>query len=184
MIEKNDPSAKEEEGNLSELLKQMAATETGGGAATGVPAAPKFDGRAPAATSSRDTPFLGKNSSGSGEFPKGQPAVTTQSRAAAGAGSATANRPPTVQYIDDHNVREIFADGLNTVHFDSHTLRIEFGVTRAKRSDATASQVLERLPACRLVLSPQAIAELKSLMEKISSAAPQSPASAAGKEQK
>jgi hypothetical protein len=189
MVEKTDPSNKREaqEGNLAELLKQMAASTEKGGAALGGPsAAPKVDGRPAAAATQRDAIFFGKNSGSSGELPKTQPVVvnssTTQGRAVASAGAEPANKPATIQYIDDHNVREIFADGLNTVHFDGHTLRIEFGVTRAKRSESAASQVLERLPACRLVLSPQAITELKNLMQKISSAAPQNPASVPGRE--
>jgi hypothetical protein len=169
MTEKKDPSTKEE-GNLSELLKQMAAsTEKGDSALGGATPAPKFEARPSAATTQRDATFLGNSS--------GRP-----DRAAFGAESTTASKQPTVQYVDDHNIREIFADGLNTVHFDGHTLRIEFGVTRAKRSESAASQVLERLPACRLVLGPQAITELKNLMQKIS--APQNPAPVAGKEQK
>ena len=197
MVEKKDPSNKEE-GQLSELLQQMATTERGG-ASTGIPAGSKFDARPSSATPPRGTTVFGKPPGGQGEFAPRQPAVAnsstfqtgqqsalreSQSRAALGSSSEAASKQPTVQYLDDHSVREIFVDGLNTVHFDGHTLRIEFGVTRAKRSEAAASQVLERLPACRLVLSPQAIAELKSLMEKISSAAPQNPAAVAGREKK
>lgn len=108
-----------------------------------------------------------------------------QARPAADAGAGTAaNKQPSVHYVDDPTIREIFADGLNTVHFDGHTLRIEFGVTRAKRSDTSTTQVLERIPSCRLVLGPQALTELKTLMQKIPSVVPPSPASGAGKEQK
>ena len=89
--------------------------------------------------------------------------------------SDVANKQVSLQYVDDPTIREIFSDGLNAVHFDGQTLRIEFGVNRAKRSEATTAQVLERLPACRLVLTAQGIAELKNLMQKITS--PQSPAS-------
>lgn len=97
-----------------------------------------------------------------------------QARALPTAGSEAANKQPTVQYTDDYGIREIFADSLNTVHSDGQTLRIEFGITRAKRTEASAPQAFERLPACRLVLSGAAITELKNILQKISTGAPQS----------
>jgi hypothetical protein len=97
-----------------------------------------------------------------------------QARAEATAGTGAANKQPTVQYMDDHGIREIFADSLNSVHSDGQTLRIEFGITRAKRTEASAPQAFERLPACRLVLSGAAITELKNILQKISTGAPQS----------
>jgi len=78
---------------------------------------------------------------------------------------------PNTQYIDCHDVREIFADSINTVHFDGQTLRIEFGVTRVKPSDpsnSSAPQLLQRFPACRLVLTRSAMTGLNDLMQKIS----------------
>jgi hypothetical protein len=191
MVEKKDPwthQGKDDE-SLARLLQDITTPtvkpDSGLGAEPTKVDAPRptLNSMRPAATAG------GAASSGTwarSTVPSAPPPSSgeAQTRPAVGAGADTANKQPSLQYVDDPTIREIFADGLNTVHFDGHTLRIEFGVTRAKRSDAPGTQVLERLPACRLVLSPQALTELKALMQKVPSAAPQQPASGAGKEQK
>jgi hypothetical protein len=86
---------------------------------------------------------------------------------------------PAAQYIDSQDVCETFADCINAVHFDGQVLRIEFGVTRVKPSDASnpsASQVLQRFPACRLVLTPGAVVGLNDVMQKIASGTGKPPA--------
>jgi hypothetical protein len=69
-------------------------------------------------------------------------------------------------------VREIFADSINAVYLEGQVLRIEFGITRVKPSDPSnpsVSQVLQRFPACRLVLTPGAVAGLNDVMQKVAS---------------
>jgi hypothetical protein len=101
-----------------------------------------------------------------------KPALSPDPKAAAAGVAAGSEKPqPNSQYIDSQDVRETFADTINSVHFDGQTLRIEFGVTRVKPSDPSnpsAPQVFQRLPACRLVLTRSVVAGLNDLMQKIS----------------
>lgn len=194
MFEKKDPLTKQggDEESLARLLQDIKTTTAKPIDVFGVEPA-KVDAPKPALNSMRPVASSLDRGSAASNGTWARPTVASapppssreaQAGPAASVAAPTANKQPSVQYVDDPSIREIFADGLNTVHFDGHTLRIEFGVTRAKRSDSSTTQVLERLPACRLVLGPQALAELKSLMQKIPSVAPQNATSTAGQEQK
>jgi hypothetical protein len=118
-----------------------------------------------------------------------QSALRTPTRAsgpkapATGAATESEKLQPNIQYIDSQDVRETFADAINAVQFDGQTLRIEFGVTRVKPSDSSnpsAPQVLQRFPACRLVLNHAAVTALNNLMQKIAGGSTKPPAPVGG----
>ena len=68
-------------------------------------------------------------------------------------------QPPTSRYVDLPDLAETFADSVHTVVWDGQTLRIEFTVTRFPES-ASAAVETRRHPACRLVLTSSAAADL------------------------
>src|SRR6478752_2475412 len=134
MLEKKDPLTKQggDEESLARLLQDIKTTtskpiDVFGGEPTRVDAAkPALNSTRPVAPS----PDRGSAASNgtwarptvASAPPPSSGEVQVQSPASAAAG--TANKQPSVQYVDDPTIREIFADGLNTVHFDGHTLRI------------------------------------------------------------
>src|SRR6516165_688207 len=86
-----------------------------------------------------------------------KPALSSDPNApATGVAGGSEKTQPNTQYVDFLDVREIFADSINAVHFDGQSLRLEFGFTRLK-TDASAPQTFQRFPACRLVLTPSAV---------------------------
>jgi len=66
----------------------------------------------------------------------------------------------TVPYHDRSEVSETFADTVRLTHWDGHTARVEFVVTRpfVGREPNTSSPV--QYPVARLVLPPMAVAAL------------------------
>jgi hypothetical protein len=97
-----------------------------------------------------------------------KPALSSDPNApAADVAAGSGKGQPNTQYVDSADVRETFADSINAAHFDGQSLRLEFGVTRVKRSDPSAPQTFQRFPACRLVLTPSAVTELSTLMQNL-----------------
>lgn len=67
---------------------------------------------------------------------------------------------PKVRYVDLPQVAETFADSVHTVIWDAHALRIELCITRFSELTPPANTEATRHPACRLVLTPAAAADL------------------------
>ena len=77
---------------------------------------------------------------------------------------------PALQYVDRPDCNETFADSISRLSFDGHTLRIEFAVSRFHETNAD-SQVGGRVyPACRLVLTPGAAADLMQKLQQVAAA--------------
>jgi hypothetical protein len=78
---------------------------------------------------------------------------------------ATQQQQLQIRYIDTPEVRETFADSVHGMIWDGQTLRVELCVTRFQ-APATGSQAeAVRMPACRLVLSATAAAELANRLQ-------------------
>ena len=100
-----------------------------------------------------------------------------QTSAAPAATAAGAQRqPPTIRYVDRPDIAETFADSITGLVFDGQSLRIEFGVTRLDDVKPNSPITGRRFPACRLVLSPAAAAELINRMQQIGAALTQASA--------
>jgi hypothetical protein len=77
---------------------------------------------------------------------------------------------PALQYVDRSDCNETFADSISRLSFDGQTLRIEFAVSRFRETNAD-NQVSGRLyPACRLVLTPSAAADLMQKLQQVAAA--------------
>jgi len=83
--------------------------------------------------------------------------------------------PPRVsraalRYVDRPDCNETFADSISRLSFDGQTLRIEFAVSRVDET-SPESRVTGRLyPACRLVLTPGAAADLMQKLQQVTAA--------------
>jgi hypothetical protein len=89
-------------------------------------------------------------------------------RAAAGVASGSARA--ALRYVDRPDCNETFADSISRLSFDGQTLRIEFAVSRIDETKPD-TQVTGRLyPACRLVLTPAAAADLMQKMQQVAAA--------------
>ncbi|UQR65126.1 hypothetical protein LRP30_07725 [Bradyrhizobium sp. C-145] len=79
-----------------------------------------------------------------------------------------AEQPPlTIQSVDVPDLQETFADSIGFVFFDGQTLRINFAVTRFGQAQQSGAVVAQRLPACRLVLTPGAAVELMNQIQQL-----------------
>jgi len=76
----------------------------------------------------------------------------------------------TIRYIDRPDLAETFADSVSGLVFDGQTLRLEFAVTRLDEVRPNAPLTGRRYPACRLVLSTAAAADLINRMQQIAAA--------------
>ena len=76
----------------------------------------------------------------------------------------------TIRYIDRPEMAETFADSVNNVYFDGQSLRIEFGITRLDDIKPDAAVTGRRLPAQRMVLTPNAAIELINRMQQVGAA--------------
>src|SRR5215210_6514997 len=79
---------------------------------------------------------------------------------------AVQKSPPTkIRHLDLPDLRETFADSVHTLVWDGQTLRVELSVTRYP--DVTPGEAAQatRHPACRLVLTPQATADLYNRLQ-------------------
>jgi hypothetical protein len=86
------------------------------------------------------------------------------------AGAQQQRQQLKVRYIDLPECAETFADSITAVAFDGQSLRIEFGITRMDDVKPDTPMTGRRYPACRLVLSPTAAAELIGRMQQIGAA--------------
>ena len=75
--------------------------------------------------------------------------------------------PVTLQRVDLPELAETFADSIDLVYFDGHTLRIHFAITRFDQPQQSGSVTARRLPACRLVLTPKAAADLMKQIQQV-----------------
>src|SRR6185437_178766 len=75
--------------------------------------------------------------------------------------------PPQYQYADRPEVAETFADFVQRIQFDGHTLRLEFCVSRMEDHKPPTPATGKRYPACRLVLSASAAVDLMNKMQQI-----------------
>jgi hypothetical protein len=75
--------------------------------------------------------------------------------------------PLKIQRVDLPELAETFGDSIDQVFFDGQTVRINFGVTRFDQLEQTVSPSARRYPACRLVLTPGAAAELMNQLQKL-----------------
>lgn len=74
---------------------------------------------------------------------------------------------PPIKFVNRHDVAETFVDTITGVIFDGQTLRIDGAVTRVERPDGQASVVAAKYTACRMVLTPNAAAELISQLQQV-----------------
>ncbi|MGD0024304.1 MAG: hypothetical protein ABSC37_06695 [Xanthobacteraceae bacterium] len=100
---------------------------------------------------------------------KGNSATAATPASAAAAGQSE-RQSAKIRYLDRPDVEETFADSVTGLIFDGQTLRIEFGVTRLDEVKANTPITGRRYPACRIVLSPAAAADLINRMQQITAA--------------
>jgi hypothetical protein len=74
---------------------------------------------------------------------------------------------PPVKFVNRHDVAETFVDTITGVIFDGQTLRIDGAVTRVERADGQPTVVAAKYTACRIVLTPNAAAELISQLQQV-----------------
>lgn len=93
-----------------------------------------------------------------------------------------------VRHVDRPEVTETFIDSLHRIQWDGQTLRIELCVTRFSEPGTPGGVEANRHTACRLVLTPQAAADLfnglrqtMTTLEQAGVVAQQGPATAPGK---
>ena len=100
-------------------------------------------------------------------------------------GARNAQQPSLqIRYVDLPEVRETFADSIHTVVWDGQTLRLELCVTRFPNPTPSAQMEATRYPACRLVLSATAAADLANRLQQtltaLKDAAAKAPAGRSG----
>ncbi|HEX2653084.1 MAG TPA: hypothetical protein VHN11_05480 [Xanthobacteraceae bacterium] len=79
--------------------------------------------------------------------------------------------PPKLQYQDNPNLSETFADSIGRWIFDGNTLRIDFTVARIERPDDGKGQPIGKsVPACRLVLTANGAVELLNRCRQLTAA--------------
>lgn len=71
-------------------------------------------------------------------------------------------KPPELQikYTDRLDVTETFANSLGKCFFTEGVANIELCVTRIEKTDPSTPPTGKKYPACRLVLTPQAVVQL------------------------
>jgi hypothetical protein len=77
---------------------------------------------------------------------------------------------PVFRYEDAPALGETFADAVGAWHFDGHTLRIDFLVSRLDEPKANAPRGGRRRPVCRLVLSAPGAIELLDQCQRLTAA--------------
>ncbi len=75
-----------------------------------------------------------------------------------------------LDYIDQPEVKETFADSIRSIHFDGQTMRMELCVTRFEKSDNSKSPIAKQHPVCRLVLTPNATLDLANKVQQMMAA--------------
>jgi hypothetical protein len=83
-----------------------------------------------------------------------------KTRTATGAPAGASAPRPQLRYQDIPNLAETFADSIGQWVFDGQMLRIEFTVTRLDPGGSSEARTGQRLPACRMVLTPGCAVEL------------------------
>jgi hypothetical protein len=73
-------------------------------------------------------------------------------------------------YIDRPEVSEVFADRLQSMHFDGSTIRMEFCVVRLEDPSSGEDRKAWAYPACRVVLSARGAAEMLKQMSELQAA--------------
>jgi len=76
-------------------------------------------------------------------------------------------QPNQIRYVDLPGVSEIFVDSFGSILFDGQTARIELRVTRMDEPLPPNQPTATKYPACRLVLTPNALLELSSNLQNI-----------------
>jgi hypothetical protein len=84
--------------------------------------------------------------------------------------TGTARQPLTIKFVDLPEMKETFADSVNSVSFDGQTLRIEFGVTRFDQAQSQKPTSGRRYPACRMVLTRGAAMEMINRLQQMATA--------------
>jgi hypothetical protein len=84
--------------------------------------------------------------------------------------TATARAPLSIKYVDLPEMAETFADSVNSISFDGHTLRIEFGVTRFDQTAGQKPTSGRRYPATRMVLTRGAALEMVNRLQQMAAA--------------
>ena len=77
---------------------------------------------------------------------------------------------PVFRYEDAPTLGETFADAVGAWHFDGHTLRIDFLVSRLDELKTNAPRSGRRRPVCRLVLSAPGTVELLEQCQRLTAA--------------
>ena len=72
-----------------------------------------------------------------------------------------------ISYIDLPEISETFVDSFGAMLFDGQTARIELCVTRMDEITPGKQPTARKYPACRLVLTPNALLELSTNMQNI-----------------
>lgn len=72
-----------------------------------------------------------------------------------------------IRYIDLPEVAETFVDSFGSILFDGQTARVELRVTRMDEPNPPNPPTATKYPACRLVLTPNALLELSSNLQNI-----------------
>jgi hypothetical protein len=90
--------------------------------------------------------------------------------AKAAAGVAAGSARATLRYVDRPDCNETFADSISRLSFDGQTLRIEFAVSRIDETKPETPVTGRLYPACRLVLTPAAAADLMQKMQQVAAA--------------
>jgi hypothetical protein len=76
-----------------------------------------------------------------------------------------------IRYIDLPDVSETFVDSFGTMTFDGQTARIELCVTRmdvpTNPNNPPKKPTAKKYPACRLVLTPDALLDLSNNLQNI-----------------
>lgn len=81
-------------------------------------------------------------------------------------GARTAQQPSMqIRYVDLPELRETFANSIHTVVWDGQTLRLELCITRFPNPTPSTQMEATRYPACRLVLSATAAADLANRLQ-------------------
>jgi hypothetical protein len=82
-----------------------------------------------------------------------------------------ADQPAAVlRYVDRPECQETFVDSVTNVYFDGQSLRLEFGITRLDDIKPNSQLTGRRLPAARLVLTPNAAVDLINRMQQVGNA--------------
>jgi hypothetical protein len=69
--------------------------------------------------------------------------------------------PPKIDFVDRPELIETFVDSIRNVTFDGATIRAELCVTRFEEAaQPAAAASAKQVPACRLVLRPDAAVDL------------------------